>query len=85
MLKMRSSESGNSSSIKSASFTAFMQQMRLQYRISRFTHLEPTHWMNAIRPGGSPSVNLWSCPLVGPLAERSRSSSRLETTLWNRL
>ncbi len=58
----------------------FMQQMRLQYRMSRLAQREPTHWMNAMRLGGSPSVNFDRKPRDGPLAESSRSNSRLVTT-----
>ena len=42
---------------------------------------EPTHWMNASRLGGLPSLGRRTCPPVGPEAESSRSNCTLVSTL----
>ena len=65
-----------------ASLMEYMQQTPEQYSLPTFSSLEPTHCMNAIFSGMSPSEGLMTVPKCGPVALSILSNSMLETTFW---
>ncbi len=65
-----------------ASLIEYMQQTLEQYSFPQCSSLEPTHWMNAIFSGMSPSEGLSMVPKYGPVADMILSNSMLVTTFW---
>ena len=82
MLKMVHSRSPCACSLAiMASFMAYMQQTDEQYPLPHWLlSREPMHCSQAMRLGSRSSASRLRCPMVGPVALRMRSNSRLVST-----